>query len=372
MKSKGVTHNKYYSLVYRFKAWLQRAVVEGLILRRHAERLYLVLGGHIFFQSLHAAVKFDLFSILAESPGLTRNEIASRLGIQPQPARILLLNLTAAGFLRKRADRYFNTRVTRELFGRGSRTNISSYVSFEGELIYPAMPHLYESLRQYRNVGIDEFEGTEATLYERISRNEFLQGIFQDAMSALSVQTNRLLANFVDLSGVTYLVDVGGGDSTNIVALAKKYPQLRASVFDLPSVCKVADEKLIASGLDGRLSTICGNCFSDLFPVGADCFLFAHFMTMWSEEKDRLILQKSFEALKPGGKAIIFNMMQHDDETGPLSAAVGSPYFLALATGEGMLYTWKEYEQWMRDAGFSDVKRIVLPRDHGAIVGVKH
>ena len=64
-------------------------------------------------------------------------------------------------------------------------------------------------------------------------------------------------------------------------------------------------------------------------------------------------------------------MMQHDDESGPLSAAVGSPYFLSRATGLGMLYTWNEYEAWMKDAGFSPVVRHRLLRDHGLIVGTK-
>ena len=68
---------------------------------------------------------------------------------------------------------------------------------------------------------------------------------------------------------------------------------------------------------------------------------------------------------------MIFNMMQNDEGTGPLSAAVGSPYFLTLATGEGMLYSWKEYEGLFREAGFLKVKRIVLPRDHGVITGIK-
>ncbi len=72
-----------------------------------------------------------------------------------------------------------------------------------------------------------------------------------------------------------------------------------------------------------------------------------------------------------GGKVIIFNMMQRDDESGPLSAAVGSPYFLTLATGTGMLYTWHEYETWMRDAGFKNVHRRRLLRDHGLITGTK-
>lgn len=63
-------------------------------------------------------------------------------------------------------------------------------------------------------------------------------------------------------------------------------------------------------------------------------------------------------------------MMQEDDETGPLTAALGSPYFLAVATGEGMLYTWGEYESW-REAGFQNLFRKRLPLDHGFIVARK-
>jgi cyclopropane fatty-acyl-phospholipid synthase-like methyltransferase len=99
--------------------------------------------------------------------------------------------------------------------------------------------------------------------------------------------------------------------------------------------------------------------------------LFAHFFTIWGEEKDRELLRKCYASLPSGGKVMIFNMMQHDDESGPMSAAVGSPYFLTLATGTGMLYTWSEYERWMEEAGFRDITRHTLPRDHGLIVGTK-
>jgi hypothetical protein len=123
--------------------------------------------------------------------------------------------------------------------------------------------------------------------------------------------------------------------------------------------------------LTNRLSAIPGNAFEDDFPRGADCFLFAHFCTIWSEAKNRRLFQKAYEALPRGGRIIVFNMMQSNDESGPLSAAVGSPYFLAIATGEGMLYTWNEYATWLRDAGFGDVGCQTLPRDHGFITGVK-
>jgi hypothetical protein len=229
------------------------------------------------------------------------------------------------------------------------------------------MQQLYEAIKQHKNVGLDEFPGDEPTLYERLAHQPELEIIFQDAMQELSVQSNQDLARYVDFSKLSHVVDVGGGDGTNAIALASQWPHLRITVFDAPTVCAIAEENIRKKGLSARIGTYPGNCFHDDFPQNADCFLVAHFFTIWSPAKDQLLLKKSFDSLPNGGRVILYNMMQNDDEDGPWAAAIGSPYFLAVATGEGMLYTWKEYEEWMRAAGFTDVSRFKLPRHHGVI-----
>jgi hypothetical protein len=355
----------------RFSAFFTRHVVEGFLLKRQVERLYLVMGGHIFFETLSAAARLDLFSCLARHGRLTLSEIAAHLGIEEKPARILLLGCTSLGLVHKRGDRYANSRLAQRLLTRGTPGNILSILDWQHFINYKAMASFYDALKANRNVGLGEFSGDEPTLYERLAHHPQLEKIFQEAMEAISVQANATLARFVDFSHVRYLVDVGGGNGTNIINLARKYPALRASVFDSPSVCQIARENIAAAGLAGRLDAVAGDCFTDPFPEGADCLLFAHFFTIWSEARNQALLRKCFEALPRGGSVVVFNMMQHDDGTGPLSAAMGSPYFLTLATGEGMLYTWKEYAAWMRQAGFARVDQVALPRDHGAIIGTK-
>jgi hypothetical protein len=335
------------------------------------DRFYLVLGGHIFFQTLSAAVQLDLFSLLARQGPLSRAEIATRLGIADQPARILLLGCTALRLVRKEGDAYANTPVAQQFLARGTPGNLASIVDWQHFINYRPLYFFADALKANRNVGLDLLDGPGNTLYERLTAHPKLEKIFQDAMEAISVQANATFAAQVNLSHVKHLVDVGGGNATNIIALARKYPTLRATVFDSPSVCEIARQNIAAAGLSDRLDAAPGDCFADPFPKGADCILFCHFFTIYSPDKNRLLLRKCHDALPRGGSVVLFNMLQHDDETGPLTAALGSPYFLTLATGEGMLYTGKEYETWMKEAGFATVKTQRLPRDHGAISGTR-
>lgn len=356
------------TLWWRVAAAFERRLLEGFLLRGTIERLYLVMGGHIFFQTLSAAVQLDLFTLLARRGPLTRAEVASHLGIADKPARILLLGCTALGFLRKKGDRYSNSLAARRVLTRGTPGNLVSVIEWQHHVNYLPMHAFQEAIVANRNVGLDGLPGSEATLYGRLAHQPHLERIFQDAMEAVSTQSNVLLARLVDFSRVTHLVDIGGGNATNIIALARKYPRLRATVFDSESICEIARRNIDAAGMAARLDAVAGDAFTDPLPEG-DCYLFAHFFNIWSEERNLALLRKCHAALPPSGSLVIFNMMQSDAETGPLVAAMGSPYFLTLATGEGMLYTWAEYEGWLREVGFATVTRQVLLRSYGVIVG---
>jgi hypothetical protein len=64
-------------------------------------------------------------------------------------------------------------------------------------------------------------------------------------------------------------------------------------------------------------------------------------------------------------------MVSRDDETGPLLNALGSPYFQAIASGEGMVYCDKDIRSWLKEAGFARVRRVSLPFEHGLFVAEK-
>jgi ubiquinone/menaquinone biosynthesis C-methylase UbiE len=332
------------------------------------EGLHAIIDGFYAFQFLHAAVKFDLLSLLKKS--LTREEVMTELGIAEQPARILLLGCVSLGLLRKQGNRYVCSDVAAWTLTGDAPYDARSLITFAHDTCYRAMWWLYDSLKQNTNVGLRELAGTSSTLYGRLANNPAAQRSFHKMMSGVSSNIARRFAQRADLSTGGRLVDVGGGAATNAIALASRWPALDITILDLPSAMEECTRAIELAGFHNRITTFAGDCFSIQFPA-CDHILFAHFLEIWSIDQIRGLLAKAHEAVAPGGGIYLINLIQQDDETGPPSAANVSAYFLTLASGVGMVYTWNEYEGWLRDAGFTPLQRIELSPAHGLIVGKK-
>ena len=335
------------------------------------DQLALIAGGHTAFQLLWAGVNLGVFDILSKSPGLDSEQIGNAIGIETQPTRILLTGLATLKLILKKGESYRNSEIVQELLTKDSPNNMIDVLGWQHHIVYPAEIDFLESLKSNTNVGLRHFPGNEDNLYARIAHDQKLEKIFQDAMSSLSSSANLLLAQKADFSSIKHLVDAGGGDGTNAIALAKAHPHLSLTVFDAPTVCAIAKKNISKHGLSNRITTHEGNFFDTDFPADIDGIIYSHMMTIWSPERNTALLKRSYDALPKGGKLFIFNMMANDDGIGPMATALGSPYFLSIATGEGMLYSWKDYEGFLAQAGFTQTERHELPRHHGIIVGIK-
>ena len=331
--------------------------------------LHAIMDGYYAFQFLYAAVEFDLFTLLGKD-GLTREEIIERLQIAEHPARILLLGCVSLGLIRKEGSRYICSEVAAATLTADSPWDQRSLVRFGHEISYRPMWWFCEALRKGTNEGLREFAGTSPTLYGRLATNPAAERIFHEMMGTVTTIVAERFVEVADMSKGGRLLDVGGGAATNAIALARRWPALEVTIFDLPSVSASAQEAIEAAGLRGRVGTMSGDCFVDEFPT-CDCLLFAHFLEIWSAEQIRELLVKAHRALVPGGKIYLIDLFQEDDETGPASAAIASAYLLTLATGGGMAYTLNEYSHWLRDAGFSVLRRMPLTAAHGLIIAIR-
>jgi cyclopropane fatty-acyl-phospholipid synthase-like methyltransferase len=184
--------------------------------------------------------------------------------------------------------------------------------------------------------------------------------------------SNRFLADALPLGGVKHLCDCGGGAGRNAMALARKHPDLRVTIFDQPSVCEEARRNVAAQGLGDRIGTHAGNFLQDPFPPGVDAVLYSHIGSIWSPETNVGVFRRAHAALPAGGRFFVFNMVPNDHHTGPLSVTTGSVYFHVLATGEGLMHSVPDYAAMLREAGFSEVATVRdLPVSHAIVTGIR-
>jgi len=320
------------------------------------------------FKALATAYELDLFSQLSGTDGCTTDELAATLGIARRPAELLLTACASIGLLECADGRYVNSALTDEFLVPGKAHHFGGWVRMLDRRLYPAWGRLTQAVRTDRPTSWDPDEQPHLFAGE----DPELLALFWEAMHSLSTLTARELGAHVDLSAATTLLDVGGGSGTYDIELCRRYPNLRATVFDLPVVCEIAARKLTETGYEDRIAVSPGDFLLDsALPTGHDVVLLSMIMHDWTPEQDLAILRKCFAALPPGGTIVISELLVNDEKTGPPAAALMSLNMLVETAGRN--YTAAEYEQWLHTTGFVDIRTVSFeaPGANGAVLARK-
>ncbi|MEV4442240.1 methyltransferase [Streptomyces sp. NPDC049577] len=336
------------------------------------EHFLLIAHGPALLNAVVTGIELDVFGCLSAHPGAGVEDIGKHVRIPPHQLRVLLLALCAAQLVEKEDGRYTNSAVAEEhLVPDGPESWRHILLGWQ-RVYYPAFSHTTTALRTGTNErALADHPGPGDSLYARLAHDPALESVFHKAMSAFTLQSLSGLTECRELSGIRHLLDVGGGDGTTAVRIAERHPDLRVTVFDLPSVAGRA-AGAVPAGLAERVRVRHGDVFADDFPDDADGVLFSHVLEVFSAERIQRLLAKAHAALPPGGTVLVHGYNCAEDESGGIVAARLSLYLNVLASGEGMAYPARDYEEWLRRAGFADVRTYSgLPYEHGLHVGVK-
>ncbi|MFC9650820.1 MULTISPECIES: methyltransferase [unclassified Streptomyces] len=335
------------------------------------ERFHFLVNAPALFNAVATAVELRIFHFLSENPRAGFEEIRAFTDLPAHQLRVLLQAVCTTGLLRREDGLYLNSDVAADLLASDAEDSWGHVIVGWKEVYYPAFAHMTKALKAGTNLALDTYPGDEPTLYQRLSRNPELEAVFHRAMSAFTLQSVDALVEREEFTSVRRLLDVGGGDGTTSARLVARHPELVSTVFDMPSVSKLGEDKAAADYPD-RVELHPGDIFNDVFPVGADAVLFSHVLEIFSEDQILGLMKKAYDSLPEGGKVFVYGYNVSDDETTGIFGARLGLYFNVLASGQGMAYPARDYENWLRQAGFSDVKTVTgLPYEHGLTLGVK-
>lgn len=109
-----------------------------------------------------------------------------------------------------------------------------------------------------------------------------------------------------DFGGHRRALDVGGNSGEFLLQLCRRHPRLAGTVFDLPLVCDIGMEHLLAEPEASRVGFIKGDLRSDPLPTGYDLVSFKSMLHDWPPEDAERFLAQAVQALPPGGTLLIF------------------------------------------------------------------
>jgi SAM-dependent methyltransferase len=306
----------------------------------------------------------DFFNWLAEHPS-DRAVICASLQIAARPADVMLTLFTAMGLLKSKDGMYTLTDLAEEHLVNRSPWDLGPYFSSLKER--PICQDILEALKTDKPFGWasrqDEDEWAMA-----MEREDFAE-TFTAAMDSRGAYLAPLMAKVLDCRNHRRLLDIAGGSGIYACAVVSEYPHLEAAVLEKPPVDRVAYAAISKRGLTERVSVIAGDMFNDVLPPDFDVHLYSHVLHDWNERTVQTLLQKSFEALPPGGLVAIHDAHLQADKTGPLAVAEYS--VLLMLSTPGKCYSVGEMQSMLEAIGFTEVKYLPTTADRSLILARK-
>ncbi len=320
-------------------------------------RLLELSGSYWKTCALHAAVKLDVFSIL-DPDRLGVKDLAETCGCDSGALSRLLNALTAMGLLTKEGETYAATPSAHDFLSRHSDRYIG-HIIMHHHYLMPSWAELDQAVKTGRPVRERASHGDEQ------QRASFLMGMFNMAMA-----TAPKVVPLVDLGGRRHLLDLGGGPGTYAVHFCRANPELKATVFDLPTTRPFAEKTIARFNLSDRIKFSGGNYHEDDLGRGYDVAWLSHILHGEGPAECQRLVDKAVASLAAGGMIIVHEFILDDDMAGPLFPALFSLNML-VGTPTGQSYSESQIKKMLSQAGAENIQRISFdsPNDSGLVIG---
>jgi SAM-dependent methyltransferase len=314
-------------------------------------RLMAMAGGHAEARAIQTALKLGLFEAL-HLDERDADALAATIHCERRATMLLANAMVALDLLRKSDGQYALTDTARRFLLENSPEYLGGMILFD-EALWSIWGKLDESIRDGQPARIpDMYQSHPDETHRFIRAMDSLVRARGDAVWT---------AQALDLSWAQTVADLGGGPGTYLIELLRRWPHLRGILFDLPATLEVTrrivngrggtpQERLTLHELDYNRSEI---------PGPLDVIFMSNIIHSEDEAANTALLAKCFRALAPGGLLVIKDHIMNAGLTAPAAGAVFSLYLLLVTRGRD--YCFEEVAEWMRSAGFTDIRLQALP-----------
>jgi demethylspheroidene O-methyltransferase len=332
-----------------FRSRVQKTPLIQYFARRHAVQLFALASGFVHSQVLVAILRTGLLAEVASGPA-TAAKLSADTGIPASRLALLLRAAVALGLMHEQRD------------GRFELGTLGAALVDNEALVALILHHdaLYEDLADPSAlVGNPEFSGQLRRFWRYAARGPSTHDDVL-AYSRLMAASQDAVASEVltrcNPGNACRWLDVGGGDGSFAIALARHYPKISITVTDLPPVAELARRKIAAAGLANRIDVVPGDFLSDALPGGQDIISLIRILHDHDDAPVQRLLLSVKQALAANGRVVIAEPMASGSHEGRLLEAYFDMYLMAM--GQGRLRRYSELQSALTGTGFGRVRRL--------------
>jgi hypothetical protein len=277
--------------------------------------------------ALSVAAELGISDELVGGP-LPVETLSARVDADGETLRRLMRVLVALGVYTEDAQGcYANTSL-----GECLRSDVPGSMrplarTFQDPATWAAWGHLAHSVRTGENA-FEALQGADVWTY-RAGHPE-ANAVFNATMAALTSRMAQAVARAHDFSGLSTVVDVGGGDGVLLEAVLEQHEHLTGTVLDLPQALPSGPSAGASESVASRWSAVSGDFFESV--PSADALLLKKVLHDWSDDQCVLILTVCRNSLTEGGVVLVVESLL-DRPGHELEAAMSDLNMLVMPGG---------------------------------------
>ncbi|MGO9482373.1 MAG: methyltransferase [Candidatus Kryptoniota bacterium] len=295
-------------------------------------------------RTLLTAFELDLFTLLGDGRK-SSEDVAKLAETNPRATDRLLNALCASGYLLKKKGEFMNSPLASRYLVKGEPDYLGGLMHQVS--LWNSWSTLTDAVRTGSSVAVRAPVSGHAVDWSEA---------FIAAMHTRAIRQAPAIVKLIDLKGVKRVLDVGGGSGIFSMAFVRARKGIAAVVFDLPNVIRLAKGYIDAENLGDQITMAGGDYTVDPLVGGFDLVFMSAVIHSNSEEANRQLFRKAFEALNPEGRLVVLDYIMNADRTLPAAGAYFSLNML-VNTRDGDTYTESEVRKWMEESGFRKISK---------------
>lgn len=269
------------------------------------------MGDIVSARALTSALEIGLINDLMQYQPCSFHNLNARLKIEPRGLR-LLIDLLRASRVIDEQDEYL--KLGGQFITAMQYRDLLETKLYFANLVAPDFLNFFTVLITNPHQFFEQAKIFELFSYKRCfhptQENYSLTARWMKITTALTKYEARVCMKHHDFSRHQRQLDIGGNSGEFVLRICKDHPNIHATVYDLPLVCDIGIQHVLAEPEAERIQFIKANGSGEQIPQGFDLISFKSMLHDWPDNEMNEFLTKAYKSLDPGGTLLIFERGQ--------------------------------------------------------------